>query len=294
MKFVQNLLIIGILLACGFAYADDEKEAKIHYKKGMSLFNEQKYVEAEGEFKEAYNISGKSGLLYNLGVCNEKIPDKEKAIAYFQLYLEELPDASDSEDVKKRIEILKKPDIASPPEKETEENSAPDNLQPDNSDPDYENSDKTDEKLKKTELKTEPDKNQNQVLEIIDEEQIKKDKNKKIAMGVLISSGSLITASGFLTSIAAYNKYHTFETVCAPDCTEEDKKEVRSISIAADIQIALGLATLTGGLIWYFVERKKGKKKGGEKITVADKKIRLHPSIDWLSDWTSISITGSF
>ena len=107
MKLLMTILIISLLLCSEFSFAADNQSAKEHYTKATKLFKNSEYKIAEEEFKQAYNLSQKPNILYNLAICNEKIQNRDKAIAYYQLYLEEMPDASDKQSVQKKIQDLR-------------------------------------------------------------------------------------------------------------------------------------------------------------------------------------------
>jgi tetratricopeptide (TPR) repeat protein len=73
---------------------------KHHYKLGEGYFLKKQYKEALSEFTKAYNLSGKSKLLYNIAFCYEKMKQIGKAIIYYKKYLEKHPD--------EKLEINKK------------------------------------------------------------------------------------------------------------------------------------------------------------------------------------------
>ncbi|MBN2341011.1 MAG: hypothetical protein JXX29_06060 [Deltaproteobacteria bacterium] len=239
------------------AQSEDLEKAQEIYRKAVEAFSQKTYEDALAQFKEAYNLSQKPAILYNLAVCHEKLKQTDHAIAYYELYLEEVPEAEDAAFVKQKVAWLKDPENNPPPavEKEsTEEANAPD-----------------EETIPApvAETRTEPDQPLTVVAPV--------DPNvrqKRIIQGLLIGVGSLVFATGGLTAIAAYKKYDGYETVCAPDCSDDQVTKVRRLSIAADIQMGVGLAALTTGVVWMILDRKKERLRD-----VGVSAWRLHPFV---------------
>ena len=103
---------------------EDREKARDLFVVGKAHFQEERYEEAMKAFTESYNLSSEPNLLYNLGTTAERLGDTERAIAYYELYLEELPEAPDAEQVKMRVAALKAPPPpadTSPPEPAAEE-----------------------------------------------------------------------------------------------------------------------------------------------------------------------------
>jgi len=195
----------------------DLDQAKAKYEEGKGHYAAGRYEEALAAFTEAYNLSNKPDLLFNLGVCSEKLGHSGKAIAYYELYLEENPEATDRDGVSKRLEALKAAqDQPAEPEPEPEaEKTAPPPAEED---------------------------------ELVVEEE----EDKTIFWpGAVMGLGGLILATGTLTAIMAYNRYGDLEDSCSPDCSDGKVAKVKKAALAADIQFALGGAVVAAGLIWW-------------------------------------------
>src|SRR4051794_7307165 len=83
-----------------------EEAARVHFLSGQAYYDQANYDDALREFSEAYRISQKPGLLYNLAVCYERLGHVEAAIAALQSYLDATPDAADRVAVEGRIRNL--------------------------------------------------------------------------------------------------------------------------------------------------------------------------------------------
>jgi tetratricopeptide (TPR) repeat protein len=210
------------------------------YEEGMAAYDAGKYEEALAAFTESYNLSGETGLLYNLAVCSERTGREEKAIAYYELYLEENPDTEDAADVKARLESLRKPaDAAAPPAGE-ETPPAPEETPPEETPP---------ETAQATRADVVTD------LDAIDAAQAGK---APVGPAVVVGAGGLVLAAGILTAISAYKKYGDLESSCSPDCTDAQLEPTRSTALAADIlMISGGVAVAAGALWWIMTAREE-------------------------------------
>jgi predicted DNA-binding protein YlxM (UPF0122 family) len=104
------------------AMTEDEERAKAHFLAGQSYYDQASYNDALREFNEAYRISKRPALLYNIARCHEALEQFPEAVQMLQRYLEEDPTTSDREAVETRIHNLKerqehvpKPPAPAPP-----------------------------------------------------------------------------------------------------------------------------------------------------------------------------------
>ncbi|MBN2716638.1 MAG: hypothetical protein JXX14_12345 [Deltaproteobacteria bacterium] len=248
-------VVLGLLVATS-AFADDTAAARGYYQQGVDAFKADDFETALANFTEAYNLSGKPGILFNLALCQEKMGQGDRAIAYYELYLEEMPDAPDAEAVRLRIEELQNPEGTVPEpgptapagEKEPEETSETASANTTN-----EGTSSSDAPLR---VEVEPDPN---------------GRKYNIAQGLFIGGGTLFLVTGGLTTVAAFRKYNSLETVCAPDCSDSQVKSVKRLAVAADIQMGLAIGALATGIIWKLVYRKKRARleaQSGQAVTV--------------------------
>ncbi|MBW2276191.1 MAG: hypothetical protein JRF63_01795 [Deltaproteobacteria bacterium] len=224
------VLVWAVLLAPALSTAQDKpaseaekpkevdlEQAKVKYEEGKGHYEAKKYEEALAAFTEAYNLSNKPDLLFNLGVCSEKLEQDKKAIAYYELYLEETPGAPDRDDVTARLEALKanQGEPAAPVAEPDPETVAP----------------------------PPPPVEEDELIVEEDEE------TEIFWPGAVIGLGGLVLATGALTAIMAYNRYGDLEDSCSPDCSDGKVSKVKKAALAADIQFALGGAVVAAGVI---------------------------------------------
>ena len=101
--FSALILLTG--LAFGSTYEDEL--ARAHFLSGQSYFDEQHYADALHEFQEAYRISKRPGFQYNIGVCQERLGQIDGAVAAFERYLREAPNAPDRAPVEAHLRELR-------------------------------------------------------------------------------------------------------------------------------------------------------------------------------------------
>jgi tetratricopeptide (TPR) repeat protein len=104
---ILALVLLGAVVAPAHAMTEDEERAKAHFLAGQSYYEQASYGDALKEFGEAYRISKKPALLYNLARCHEALDHYADAVAMLERYLQEDPDASDRDAIQSRIEHLK-------------------------------------------------------------------------------------------------------------------------------------------------------------------------------------------
>lgn len=89
-------------------FGDAEQDAaRAAFKDGRIAFDRGRYAEALERFEHAYALSGKSELLYNIGIAADRIREDERALEAFEQYLKETPSSSQREQVRMRVVALR-------------------------------------------------------------------------------------------------------------------------------------------------------------------------------------------
>jgi tetratricopeptide (TPR) repeat protein len=101
-------LAIALLLAAGPALArgktnNAEAEAKKHYASGMKHYDVGEWDAAIADFKEAFALTDRAPLLFNLGQAARKKHDWEAARNFYQAYLRRVANPPNATDVKRFI-----------------------------------------------------------------------------------------------------------------------------------------------------------------------------------------------
>ncbi len=89
--------------------ADDtlDAEARALFQAGELAFQQGRFQNAMEYFTRAYELSGRPGLLYNIGNAADRLRKDAEALAAFEQYLEEKPDAPNRAAVEARIAVLR-------------------------------------------------------------------------------------------------------------------------------------------------------------------------------------------
>ncbi len=100
-------LCLTLALVAAPARADDQVKdldiAKAHYTTGQDYFAAGRYQSSVKEFLEAYRLSHKPLLLFNIALCYEKLDDPGRVTTYYRQYLRDRPDAAERRDVEEKL-----------------------------------------------------------------------------------------------------------------------------------------------------------------------------------------------
>jgi tetratricopeptide (TPR) repeat protein len=86
--------------------ADDEAHAL--FAAGEVAYREGRYENALHYFRQAYDLSHRPVLLYNIGAAADRLRRDDETIAAFEQYLAEIPDASNRGEVEARLSVLRR------------------------------------------------------------------------------------------------------------------------------------------------------------------------------------------
>jgi len=107
------LAVLTLLALPGGAFAQESPSgdtdlelARAHFRTGEIYYQRSKYPDAAREFEEAYRLSRKSDLLYNMGKSYDGAGDHARALAAYRRFMSAVPDSPDRAMVDKRVEAL--------------------------------------------------------------------------------------------------------------------------------------------------------------------------------------------
>lgn len=120
----RHALAIGLtaLVAAAPAARADDEVAKKYYELGKTLYSRSDYEGAIKQFEEAYRLSRKPDLLYNIARSHEALGQYEKAIEVYRRYLPTQPPSAQGE-VKVRIANMER--LAERQRRERAQSTAP-------------------------------------------------------------------------------------------------------------------------------------------------------------------------
>lgn len=85
-----------------------DQAARLTFQAAREAFSNGDYELALDRFQQAYGLSPRPVLLYNIGVTLDRLRRDEDAVARFTEYLERVPDAPDRAEVEARIRVLQR------------------------------------------------------------------------------------------------------------------------------------------------------------------------------------------
>jgi tetratricopeptide (TPR) repeat protein len=110
-------VVLGVSLDVTPAAAQTsaDEEARVHFEAGRVAFSRGRYESALGSFQEAYELSQRPALLYNIGTTLDRLRRDQEAIEAFEQFLELDPESDLAPEVQERVRILRenaRPDLS--------------------------------------------------------------------------------------------------------------------------------------------------------------------------------------
>src|SRR5262245_39990871 len=96
-------LLVVALAPCARAATPDEEIARAHFATGLSYYDSDRYASAVKEFLEAYRLSHKPELLYNVARAYEKLDDAGRATEYYKRYLQAFPKSNEKHQIQNTL-----------------------------------------------------------------------------------------------------------------------------------------------------------------------------------------------
>jgi tetratricopeptide (TPR) repeat protein len=84
-----------------------DEEAHARFEAGRLAFEAGRFADALADFSRAYELSKRPGLLFNMGASCARLQRRAQALAYFERYRTELPDARNRAEVDAKIRELR-------------------------------------------------------------------------------------------------------------------------------------------------------------------------------------------
>lgn len=107
----RKSLLIALAIAAllpGLAAAEPMRERAIkRFSQGEAYFKAGAYDKAIVEYQAAYDLVPKPGLLFNIGLANEKLGHAELALEFYRRYLADSPDGPRADEARARAEALR-------------------------------------------------------------------------------------------------------------------------------------------------------------------------------------------
>lgn len=108
---VAALLAVAPSSACAQDSSEDARNAQARaiFEAGRVAFEAANYEDALRHFREAYQLSGRWQLLYNIGIAADRLRRDREALEAFEEYLRRAPaDAPQRPDAEARVRVLRR------------------------------------------------------------------------------------------------------------------------------------------------------------------------------------------
>src|SRR4051812_11405736 len=102
-----SLLCLSILFASAPALADHKKTAVELYDEGLRHYNVAEYPEAIASWKQAYLMSKKALLLFNIGQAYRLSGDCKQAMTFYESYEREEPSPKNQNELDQALALCK-------------------------------------------------------------------------------------------------------------------------------------------------------------------------------------------
>jgi tetratricopeptide (TPR) repeat protein len=229
------MVVVCAIAAPARAASEEDERAKAHFLAGQSYYEQASYTDALREFNEAYRISKRPALLYNIARCHEALENYADAVKMLEAYLDQAPETTDRVAVETRIANLKERQAA------------------------------REAKAQAPVVKTPP---------ATTNVRPPPPHRKRIYTWIVGGIGVAALASALGTGIASQLSYNDLSskcsgTTCDPATVANAQSKIDSgkrLALATDILWPIGAAAAVTGIVLFFVEGRHHKEHGGLAI----------------------------
>src|SRR5690349_9936330 len=111
----MSTLVALLASVAGADEPDRVRRAQSLFQAGLAHYESGEYEAALEYFEQGYATSPQPLFLYNLALVATKLKQPDKALDYYQRYLQSDPNAPDAAEIRRRIAELKRPAAPPPP-----------------------------------------------------------------------------------------------------------------------------------------------------------------------------------
>lgn len=233
---------LGVALAlAGFAFAvpavaqpTPAEEARQLYRQGARLYNLGQFEAALTAFERAYALSGAKPLLFNIAQAHRLAGPGhcESALHAYTAYLREEPNTSNAEEVRARIEEMKRCAEQEQEQQSTAENAA-------QSEPN------------RKPVAEAPRSSANQPAEPV----APSPRRRTLAPILTTATGAALAITGGVLYFRARSKFNEVKDSCP--CPEGRFSNWQTVTTASYALLAVGGTALVGGAIWWALDAKE-------------------------------------
>jgi len=106
---VVSTVLVALWCSPAGARGDSKRrQAEKHYEQAEAYMRTSTYDKAIEEYQAAFDLTGKAGFLFNIGLAYEKWGKDAEAVEHYDKYLEAQPSGQASVEARARVEALRK------------------------------------------------------------------------------------------------------------------------------------------------------------------------------------------
>ncbi|HJL14521.1 MAG TPA: tetratricopeptide repeat protein [Sandaracinaceae bacterium LLY-WYZ-13_1] len=105
------LVLLTVAPAAAQDASDDEardQRARVHFQAGTNYFQVSDYENAVREYRQAFELSGRVELMYNLYLCHERLGHLAQAARWLERYLADAPNPRRRENLRARLATMRR------------------------------------------------------------------------------------------------------------------------------------------------------------------------------------------
>lgn len=240
--------------------AQQEQEARAHFQLGRTLYDGGRFEEAAREFQQAYDLSRRPQLLYNLFLALRDAAQVEAAIDALRRYLELVPNAQDGESLRARLASMERAQAEQRERERAAQAEAERARQEAEARAQSEAAARAEAEARAnasvaqapTESTSAPQENAAAQPT---------DGGTDIGPWIVVGAGGALIATGILTAVLTSGKMSDIEAACPNDVCPADydlagnRASGRVLAATTDVLLVTGAAAVGGGLLLYFLTR---------------------------------------
>ena len=107
-RWILGLVLSALVATALPAAAQEDDEARVHFRLGRAYYDSGRFEEAAREFQQAYDLSQRATLLYNVFIAWRDAGQLGPAIEALELYLARVPDAPERDNLEARLASMRR------------------------------------------------------------------------------------------------------------------------------------------------------------------------------------------
>ena len=250
---IRRLLVAVVLSGCTLmltgqtasqALAQDDEAARQHFRLGQAYYENGQVAQTATEFEEAYRLSGRSALLYNVYLSHRDALHTRESYEALNQYLNEVPDPPDEDRLRARLRHLEEaladePEVTEPTETTEPVETTPPAVTPPPTPP-------------------------------VSEPPPPEPESPSVIPYVVMGAGGAVIVGGVVAALLSRGARSDLDALCDANGTcpagsnwESLRDRGQRSARAADALIGIGAAAAVSGVVLYFVMRPSDDDESG-------------------------------